>query len=121
MGRFLNPNNSAFQTTLNSEIYVDKTGLLDYTNKVINTMNEFICNSRPRRFGKLITANMLTAYYNELTGFEQQSSDLLDATLDMDKEKVAEGIEKIHDEYASSIQYNNENSLSSVLTEEYEK
>ena len=46
MGRFLNPNNSAFQTTLNSEIYVDKTGLIDYTNKVINTMNEFICNSR---------------------------------------------------------------------------
>ena len=65
MGRFLNPNNSAFQTTLNSEIYVDKTGLIDYTNKVINTMNEFICNSRPRRFGKSITANMLTAYYSK--------------------------------------------------------
>lgn len=65
MGRFLNPDNSAFQTTLNSEIYVDKTGLIDYTNKVINTMQAFICNSRPRRFGKSITANMLTAYYSK--------------------------------------------------------
>ena len=29
MGRFLNPDNSAFQVALNSEIYVDKTGLLE--------------------------------------------------------------------------------------------
>lgn len=64
MGRFLNPNNSAFQTALNSEIYVDKTGLLEYTNKVINSKQAFICNSRPRRFGKSITADMLTAYYS---------------------------------------------------------
>lgn len=31
MGRFVNPDNSAFQTALNSEIYIDKTGLLEYT------------------------------------------------------------------------------------------
>ena len=37
----------------------------------------------------------------------------------MDEEAVAEGIEKIHMEYASAIQYNNENSLSSVLTIAY--
>ena len=65
MGRFLNPDNSAFQDVLNSEIYVDKTGLLEYTNKVINTTAKFICNSRPRRFGKSITADMLTAYYSK--------------------------------------------------------
>ena len=35
MGRFLNPDNSAFQVALNSEIYVDKTGLLEYTNRVM--------------------------------------------------------------------------------------
>lgn len=64
MGRFLNPDNSAFQTTLNSEIYVDKTGLIAYTNRVVDTMQAFICNSRPRRFGKSITADMLTAYYS---------------------------------------------------------
>ena len=28
MGRFVNPDNSAFQAALNSRIYVDKTGLI---------------------------------------------------------------------------------------------
>ena len=65
MGRFVNPDNEAFRRTLNSEIYVDKSALLEYTNKVINTEQAFICNSRPRRFGKSITANMLTAYYSK--------------------------------------------------------
>lgn len=64
MGRFLNPDNSSFQDVINSEIYVDKTGLLDYTNSVINTTSKFICNSRPRRFGKSITADMMAAYYS---------------------------------------------------------
>ena len=40
----------------------------------------------------------------------------LDATLDMDTDTVARSIEKIHNEYASAIQYNNENSLSSILS-----
>ena len=35
MGRFVNPDNSAFQVALNSPIYVDKTGLLEYTNSVL--------------------------------------------------------------------------------------
>lgn len=65
MGRFVNPDNSAFRVTLNSKIYVDKTELLEYTNSVLDTMDAYICNSRPRRFGKSITANMLTAYYSK--------------------------------------------------------
>ena len=64
MGRFVNPDNSAFQDVLNSKVYVDKTGLLDYINSVIDTTDKFICNSRPRRFGKTITADMITAYYS---------------------------------------------------------
>ena len=51
MGRFVNPDNSAFQVALNSPIYVDKTGLLEYTNSVLNTTEAYICNCRPRRFG----------------------------------------------------------------------
>ena len=39
--------------------------------------------------------------------------------LDMNGEAVAEQIEKIHNEYVSVVQYNNENSLSSVLTVAY--
>lgn len=76
MGRFLNPENSAFQVALNSEIYVDKTGLLGYTNKVMNTLQGYICNSRPRRFGKSMTANMLTAYYSKGCDSEKMFSNL---------------------------------------------
>ena len=65
MGRFVNPDNSAFQVALNSKIYVDKTGLLEYTNEVLDTTDAYICNSRPRRFGKSYTANMLAAYYSK--------------------------------------------------------
>lgn len=55
----------------------------------------------------------------EFLSFQQISEDILNATLDMDQEAVAEGIEKIHMEFVSSIQYNDENSLSSVLTIAY--
>ena len=76
MGRFVNPDNSAFQVALNSEIYVDKSGLLAYTNRVMNTLQGYICNSRPRRFGKSITANMLTAYYSRGCDSEKMFSGL---------------------------------------------
>ena len=39
--------------------------------------------------------------------------------MDMDGDAVATQIEKIHDDYVSAIQYNNENSLSSVLAIAY--
>ena len=65
MGRFVNPDSSAFKVAADSEIYVDKTDMLAYTNKVIGTKQALICNSRPRRFGKSITADMLTAYYSK--------------------------------------------------------
>lgn len=46
MGMFVNSGNGAFQVALNSEIYVDKTGLIKYTNRVMNTLQGYICNSR---------------------------------------------------------------------------
>lgn len=64
MGNYLNPDNEGFRKMINSEIYVDKTGLLDYTNRVINTMQCCLCVSRPRRFGKSMAAAMLSAYYS---------------------------------------------------------
>lgn len=76
MGRFLNPDNSAFQVALNSEIYVDKTKLLEYTNRVLCSNQAMICNSRPRRFGKSITANMLVAYYSKGCDSEKMFADL---------------------------------------------
>ena len=76
MGRFVNPDNSAFQVALNSRIYVDKTGLLEYTNSVLNTTEAYICNSRPRRFGKSYAANMLAAYYSKGCDSEEMFSGL---------------------------------------------
>ena len=76
MGRFVNPDNSAFQVALNSPIYVDKTGLLEYTNSVLNTTEAYICNCRPRRFGKSYAANMLAAYYSKGASSEEMFSKL---------------------------------------------
>ena len=64
MGIYLNPDSSRFEEAVNSDIYIDKTGLLNYTNSVLHTMQKYICISRPRRFGKSIAANMLAAYYS---------------------------------------------------------
>ena len=65
MGIYLNPGNVDFNNTVNhSEIYVDKTELIKYTNKFLFGEQKYICISRPRRFGKSIAANMLTAYYS---------------------------------------------------------
>lgn len=63
MGIYLNPGNAAFKEALCSEIYVDKTGLIKYTNSVLGTKQKNICVSRPRRFGKSMAAEMLLAYY----------------------------------------------------------
>ena len=65
MGRFVNPDNSAFQAALNSRIYVDKTGLIEKINAVVNTRQKYICVSRPRRFGKSMATDMLAAYYDQ--------------------------------------------------------
>ena len=65
MGIYLNPGNELFRQVINSAIYVDKTGLIDFTNSVMNTTQKEICVSRPRRFGKSIAENMLAAYYSK--------------------------------------------------------
>ena len=65
MGRYLNHGNAAFQESLNSKIYVDKSGLIAHCNELIQTQQKYMCISRPRRFGKTMAADMLTAYYSE--------------------------------------------------------
>ena len=64
MGILLNPNNTDFRMDCNSKIYVDKSMLIEQTNSIIGTGTRFVCISRPRRFGKSMAANMLTAYYS---------------------------------------------------------
>ena len=74
MGIYLNPRSKGFQSSLNSEIYVDKTDLLEQTNRVLGTRQKFLCVSRPRRFGKSMAADMLAAYYS----CGEDSSELFD-------------------------------------------
>ena len=64
MGAYLNPGNQSFQMAINSEIYVDKTEMIQYLNGLINTQQRFVSVSRPRRFGKTMAADMLCAYYD---------------------------------------------------------
>lgn len=64
MGIYLNPGNEGFEEAVNSEIYVDKTGLIALTNRYMNTEQKHICVSRPRRFGKSMALKMLAAYYS---------------------------------------------------------
>ena len=64
MGIYVNPGNGAFEMARFSEIYVDKSMLISQMNRVYRTEKRFICVSRPRRFGKSMAANMLSAYYS---------------------------------------------------------
>jgi hypothetical protein len=76
MGNYLNPGSTLFRYSLRSEIYVDKSGLIEKTNKLINTEQRYICVSRPRRFGKSMAANMLAAYYSREENTEELFDDL---------------------------------------------
>lgn len=65
MGIYLNPDNANFRRTLASPIYVDKTMMIKETNRFIDEGNNYICVSRPRRFGKTTASEMLSAYYSK--------------------------------------------------------
>ena len=58
MGIYVNAKNTGFQEATRSAIYIDKTMLIAYTNKILGTMQKNICISRPRRFGKSMVAQM---------------------------------------------------------------
>ena len=76
MGIYLNPGNDLFQEALNSEIYIDKSMLISYTNKKIRTKDKNLCVSRPRRFGKSMAADMLVAYYSRGCNSKEQFENL---------------------------------------------
>lgn len=65
MGFYVNPPSDAFEAVLKTGTYIDKSGLLAYTNKVLESARMLTCSSRPRRFGKSFAAKMLAAYYSK--------------------------------------------------------
>ena len=65
MGQYFNPGNESFKRALNSQIYVDKSGIIGFTNSVLNSEQAFVAVSRARRFGKSLALGLLTAYYSK--------------------------------------------------------
>lgn len=66
MGQYLNPDNEFFRQSVTDELYVDKTQLISVINQKLNkTRLKYVCVSRPRRFGKSMAADMLSAYYSK--------------------------------------------------------
>lgn len=74
LGNYLNPSSRKFRMNINSQIYVDKSGLIKEINKLVDTQQRYVCVSRPRRFGKSMAADMLAAYY----GCKEDTSVLFD-------------------------------------------
>ncbi len=64
MGLYLNPGNEAYKISRYDDIYIDKSDMIDFVNSRIGKRKRYLCVSRPRRFGKSVTAEMLTAYYD---------------------------------------------------------
>lgn len=63
MGLFLNLGNENFAEFSRTQYFVDKSELI---NKLLkkDITEKFICNSRARRFGKSVTADMIVAYFS---------------------------------------------------------
>lgn len=64
MGMYINIGNDGF-AAIRKGLYVDKSGLIAYINKTLGTRDKLVCASRPRRFGKSYTTQMLSAYYDK--------------------------------------------------------
>ena len=69
MGSILNPTmENSFETLVNfkdKDIFVDKTDFIEKMSAKINADKRFFAVTRPRRFGKTVTAHMLLAYYSK--------------------------------------------------------
>ncbi|MBR5508532.1 MAG: AAA family ATPase [Lachnospiraceae bacterium] len=64
---YLNTKDSCliFQQAFESDIYVDKSMMIEKILSKRNAFNKYICITRPRRFGKTVNANMLAAYFTK--------------------------------------------------------
>ncbi|MCD7949309.1 MAG: ATP-binding protein [Erysipelotrichaceae bacterium] len=88
MGKFLNPGNARFKTAKSKKIYVDKSLLINDVYQYAMETNEFICVSRPRRFGKSTDAKMLVAYFSKGCDSSSLFDDLKISQTDMYHEHI---------------------------------
>lgn len=75
MGKYLNIGNAGFAAVL-KDVYVDKTEMIKFINKTLETKRKLTCFSRPRRFGKSFAAQMLCAYYDKSCDSHELFEDL---------------------------------------------
>ena len=54
-----------YKELVNSEYFIDKSGMIEHMNKRIRTNLKYVCITKPRRFGKTSALNMLGAYYGK--------------------------------------------------------
>ena len=81
MGTYLNPGKASYEEAVNSEIFIDKTEMIQYLNSLVNTKQKYVSVSRPRRFGKTMAADMICAYYDrEADSYELFSKRKLSGT-----------------------------------------
>ena len=72
----VNPSSEKFEAG-RKELYVDKSNIIATLNSFIGTRNKKnVCVSRPRRFGKSTTAEMLIAYYSKSADSKHLFDDL---------------------------------------------
>ena len=93
--------------------YLIYLGYLSYNQQKLTV---FIPNEEVRQ--ELFRATS-ESKWNDFFELEKESEKILFATVEKDSCTVKKGIEKIHSEYSSIITYNNENSLSCILTISY--
>ncbi len=74
MGYYLNPSSPRYEKLKKSKVFVDKTDILEILNENLGKEKSFFCLSRPRCFGKSVTAQMICSYYARC----QDSSSLFD-------------------------------------------
>ena len=59
-----------FTKTTKEKYFVDKSKLIEKMNELVGTASQYVCITRPRRFGKTINAMMLASYYSKNADFK---------------------------------------------------
>ena len=145
MGVYFNPSNGSFTQARNSQIYIDKTGLIEFLNQRLSTEEKCIALSHARRFGKSHAAGMIEAYYSlgcdssklfegtkiaENSDFKKYMNKYnvihLDISTfwDFSKENIVEKIvEYIYKDFKKSFgdEFDEQDNISYVLMEIYQK
>lgn len=90
MGVYLNSKRpcSLYQTEVSGEYFVDKTAMLEELIPLIEQGGNYTCITRPRRFGKTITASMIGAFFGKGKDSEELFSKLKIASSEKFKKHI---------------------------------